>query len=118
MVCFASQWIGIHSWVHHDSIRQCAADSTILNGWSLALIGNASGRKRSVNSGQTLRGIFDKETRRKPLVFAADAGLWGLNRLSPVINRIYDSCRNGAKVKKANENENVRLRHDSRSLTR
>ena len=64
------------------------------------------------------RGVFDKETRRKPLAFAADAGLWGLNRLSPVIDRIYDSCRNGAKVKKANKNENVRLRHDSWSLAR
>ena len=51
-------------------------------------------------------------------MFAADAGLWGLNRLSPVIDRIYDSCRNGAKVKKANKNENVRLRHDSCSLAR
>ena len=83
---------------------------------SLALIGNASGKKRSVNSGQSPRGIFDKETRRKPLVFAADAGLWGLNRLSPVIDRIYDSCRKEAKVKKPSEN--VRLRHDSRSLAR
>jgi hypothetical protein len=34
MVCFASQWIGIQSWVHHDSIHQCGADSAILNGWS------------------------------------------------------------------------------------
>jgi hypothetical protein len=51
-------------------------------------------------------------------VFAVDAGLWGLNRLSPVIKRIYDSCRNGAKVKKANENENVALKHDSGSLAR
>jgi hypothetical protein len=42
----------------------------------------------------------------------ADAGPLGLNRLSPVIDRIYDSC--GAKVKKASEN--VRLRHDTRSL--
>jgi hypothetical protein len=24
------------------------------------------------------RGVFDKETRRKPLAFAADAALWGL----------------------------------------
>ncbi len=63
-----------------------------------------------------IRGVFDKETRRKPLAFAADAGLWGLNRLSPVIDRIYDSCRNGAKVKKASEN--VRLRHDPPSLAR
>jgi hypothetical protein len=49
-------------------------------------------------------------------VFAADAGLWGLNRLSPAIDRIYDSCRKEAKVKKTSEN--VRLRHDSRSLAR
>jgi hypothetical protein len=51
-------------------------------------------------------------------VFAADAGLWGWNRLSPVIDRNYDSCRNQAKVKKANENKNVALKHDSRSLAR
>jgi len=76
------------------------------------------GQKAFRGSGTSIRGIFDKETRRKPLVFAADARLWGLNRLSPVIDRIYDSCRNGAKVKKANKNENVRLRHDSRSLAR
>jgi len=76
------------------------------------------GQKAFREFGTSLRGIFDKETRRKPLVFAADAGLWGLNRLSPVIDRICDSCRNGAKVKKASENENVRLRHDSRSLAR
>ena len=35
-----------------------------------------------------IRGIFDKETRRKPLAFAADAGLWELNRLSSAIDRI------------------------------
>jgi len=51
-----------------------------------------------------------------PLAFAADAGLWGLIRLSPVIDRIYNSCRNEAKVRKASEN--VKLRHDSRSLAR
>ena len=79
---------------------------------------NCLGQKAFREFGTSLRGIFDKETRRKPLVFAADAGLWGLNRLSPVIDRIYDSCRNGAKVKKANENENVSLRHDSRILAR
>jgi len=55
---------------------------------------------------------------RKPLALAADAGLWELNRLSPVIDRNYGSCRNRAKVEKANENENVGLRHDSRSLAR
>src|SRR6185436_12182513 len=62
--------------------------------WSLALIGNASGQKAFREFGTSLRGIFDKETRRKPLVFAQ------------------------MKVKKAKENENVRLRHDSRSLAR
>jgi hypothetical protein len=29
MVCLASQWIGIQSWVHHDSIHQSGADSAI-----------------------------------------------------------------------------------------
>ncbi len=51
-------------------------------------------------------------------MFAADAGLWGLNRLSPVTDRNYVSCRNEAKVKRANKNENVALKHDSRSLAR
>jgi hypothetical protein len=51
-------------------------------------------------------------------VFAADAELWGLNRLSPVIDRNYISCRNRAKVKKANKNEKVALKHDPRSLPR
>jgi hypothetical protein len=58
------------------------------------------GQKSFRDSGTWIRGIFDKETRRKPLAFAADTGLWGLNRLSSVIDRIYDSCRNGAKGKK------------------
>lgn len=65
---------------------QSHADGTItpeMSGWE---VGNSSGRmvasldrkrlgarepgRRSVSS----RGVFDKETRRKPLVFAADAG--------------------------------------------
>jgi len=52
-------------------------DPTIPDEWSLALIGNASGtvleRRR-----MSIRGVFDKETRRKPLVFAADAGSYGI----------------------------------------
>jgi hypothetical protein len=40
---------------------------------SLALIGNASGRTVLVGRKKSIRGVFDKETRRKPLVFAADA---------------------------------------------
>ena len=40
---------------------------------SLALIGNASAHKVGAKSYGLSRGIFDKETRRKPLAFAADA---------------------------------------------
>jgi hypothetical protein len=47
--------------------------STIVDVWSLALIGNASGRTLRVRKMLILRGVFDKETRRKPLAFAADA---------------------------------------------
>jgi len=45
----------------------------IAAGLSLALIGNASGQKAGAKGGTWNRGIFDKETRRKPLAFAADA---------------------------------------------
>ncbi len=42
---------------------------------SLALIGNASAHERWFRDGEICdRGVFDKETRRKPLAFAADAG--------------------------------------------
>jgi hypothetical protein len=34
---------------------------------SLALIGNASGRTVLVGRTESIRGVFDKETRRKPL---------------------------------------------------
>jgi hypothetical protein len=40
---------------------------------SLALIGNASAHKVGAKSYGLSRGIFDKETKRKPLAFAADA---------------------------------------------
>ena len=40
---------------------------------SLALIGNASAHKFGTKTCGSSRGIFDKETRRKPLAFAADA---------------------------------------------
>ena len=43
------------------------------SGWSLALIGNASAHKFGAKTGSPGRGIFDKETRRKPLAFAGDA---------------------------------------------
>jgi hypothetical protein len=47
------------------------------SGWSLALIGNASGQTVGVE-GVSIRGVFDKETRRKPLAFAADAVRYGI----------------------------------------
>ena len=44
---------------------------------SLALIGNALGRHYV---GKILiRGVFDKEARRKPLAFAADAVRYGIS---------------------------------------
>jgi hypothetical protein len=49
----------------------------IVGGWSLALIGNASG-KHSPGRQEYIRGVFDKETRRKPLAFAADALSYGV----------------------------------------
>jgi hypothetical protein len=41
---------------------------------SLALIGNASANEGRGEDLYPSRGVFDKETRRKPLAFAADAG--------------------------------------------
>jgi len=49
----------------------------VLDGSSLALIGNASGQTVGW-SGISVRGVFDKETRRKPLAFAADAVRYGI----------------------------------------
>jgi hypothetical protein len=48
-----------------------------LGGLSLALIGNASGHFLGWR-GISIRGVFDKETRRKPLAFAADAVRYGI----------------------------------------
>jgi hypothetical protein len=54
-----------------------AADATILEVSSLALIGNAS--EQTLGAERILmRGVFDKETRRKPLAFAADAVRYGI----------------------------------------
>jgi hypothetical protein len=41
------------------------------------LIGNASGGTLRVRE-KSKRGVFDKETRRKPLAFAADAVRYGI----------------------------------------
>src|SRR5215471_17813812 len=44
---------------------------------SLALIGNASAHASDTKTCVPSRGVFDKETRRKPLAFAADAAVMG-----------------------------------------
>jgi len=41
------------------------------------LIGNASEQTLGVE-GISMRGVFDEETRRKPLTFAADAVRYGI----------------------------------------
>jgi hypothetical protein len=53
------------------------AKDKVLGGWSLALIGNASGQTFGAEE-VSIRGVFDKETRRKPLAFAADALSYGV----------------------------------------
>ena len=50
---------------------------SVIPGLSLALIGNASEQTLGVE-GISMRGVFDKETRRKPLAFAADAVRYGI----------------------------------------
>ena len=57
-----------------DSIRgSCSTLRQILRGSSLGFIGNASAEQGGGEDVQPSRGVFDKETRRKPLAFAADA---------------------------------------------
>jgi len=50
------------------------SEEMVVAGWSLALIGNASANEGRGEDLYPSRGVFDKETRRKPLAFAADAG--------------------------------------------
>lgn len=50
-----------------------------LAGLSLALIGNGSAMADRATACWRCRGIFDKETRRKPLAFAAARQLWGFS---------------------------------------
>jgi hypothetical protein len=45
---------------------------------SLTLIGNASGQTFGAER-WSIRGVFDEETRRKPLAFAADAVRYGIS---------------------------------------
>jgi len=53
--------------------KTCGSELSV-NGSSLALIGSASAHEGRGEDVQLSRGAFDKETRRKPLAFAADAG--------------------------------------------
>jgi hypothetical protein len=55
-----------------------SSHQAVTPGWSLALIGNASGQTVG-GEGISNRGVFDKETRRKPLAFAADAVRYGIS---------------------------------------
>jgi hypothetical protein len=54
--------------------RACVRQRLCLSGWLLALIGKASARESRGEDLYPSRGVFDKETRSKPLAFAADAG--------------------------------------------
>jgi hypothetical protein len=54
------------------------AKDDVLGESSLALIGNASGQDPEGMDEDSIRGVFDKETRRKPLAFAADAVNYGI----------------------------------------
>jgi hypothetical protein len=49
-----------------------------MEGWSLALIGNASGRTLRGWKNNSTRGVFDEEASRKPLALAADAVSYGI----------------------------------------
>ena len=61
-----------------DVTRFCEdSPAAVKDGWSLALIGNAS-RQSLDAEGIVMRGVFDEETRRKPLAFAADAVRYGI----------------------------------------
>ena len=53
--------------------REGKSPASAWSKWSLALIGNASAHKFGTKTCGPSRGIFDKETRRKPLAFAAYA---------------------------------------------
>ena len=55
-----------------------SVEKALRGGLSLALIGNASGQIFGAE-GISIRGVFDKETRRKPLAFAADAVRYGIS---------------------------------------
>ena len=60
-----------------DALGSRLFGSGSVSGLALALIGNAS-RQTFARRGISIRGVFDKEVRRKPLAFAADAWSYGI----------------------------------------
>jgi hypothetical protein len=67
----------LYIWLAHALSGIFVGSIQALGVWSLALIGNASDKTLRRKIMRT-RGVFDKETRRKPLVFAADAVRYGI----------------------------------------
>jgi hypothetical protein len=55
------------------AIEKLTIAFSIPSGLSLGLIGNAAGKVRCAVL-RSIRGVFDKQARRKPLAFAAGAG--------------------------------------------
>jgi hypothetical protein len=56
-----------------ENLQTAEVPRPVMSVSSLALIGNASAHNTWDEDVSPIRGIFDKETRRKPLAFAADA---------------------------------------------
>jgi hypothetical protein len=73
--------MGVFLWIiyadHSPKVPPIAMLERITPESSLALIGNASGQTFGAEE-VSIRGVFDKETRRKPLAFAADAVRYGI----------------------------------------
>ena len=61
-----------------EELYEKGSTNGIAGGWSLVLIGNASDRHLGFGA-RSPRGVFDKETRRKPLAFAVDAVRYGIS---------------------------------------
>ena len=85
-----------------ESVQQLPGNGVLgdiavaLSGSSLALIGNASALKIGAKTRSPNRGIFDKETRRKPLAFAVGAapmairGCFGTGSQRRIVGRLLE----------------------------
>ena len=73
--CVSARTADVKEWIHICNSCWFGLPTPV---WSLALIGNASGADCR-GGGISARGVFDKETRRKPLAFAADAVRYGIS---------------------------------------